>query len=89
VPSWQEEGVPDANVINYWGIVAPAGTSPDVVARLNAEVQKVLAQPEVRERLEREGAELIPGPPQRLGTLIEADLRGWRKLIAEGNFSLE
>jgi tripartite-type tricarboxylate transporter receptor subunit TctC len=59
------------------------------VARLNAEVQKVLAQPEVRERLEREGAELIPGPPQRLGTLIEADLRGWRKLIAEGNFSLE
>ncbi len=45
VPSWQEQGVPNAEVINYWGIVAPAGTPPAVVARLNADVQKVLAQP--------------------------------------------
>ena len=47
VPSWQEEGVANANVINYWGIVAPAGTPPAIVARLNAEMQKVLAQPDV------------------------------------------
>jgi tripartite-type tricarboxylate transporter receptor subunit TctC len=89
VPSWQEEGVRDAEVVNYWGIVAPAGTPPDVVARINAEVQKLLAQREVRERLEREGAELIPGPPQQLGALIDADLRRWKKLIVEANFSLE
>lgn len=89
VPSWQEEGVPNANVINYWGIVAPAGTPPAIVARLNADVQKVLAQPDVRERLEKEGAELIPGPPERLGSLIEADLNGWRKLIVEAKLSFE
>jgi tripartite-type tricarboxylate transporter receptor subunit TctC len=89
VPSWQEEGVPDANVINYWGIVAPAGTPREVIAKLNAETQKVLAQPEVRERLEREGAELIPGPPERLGTLIQTDLDGWKKLIADGKLQLE
>jgi len=52
VPSWQDEGVPDAEVINYWGIVAPAGTPRSVVLRLNAETQKVLARPEVRERAE-------------------------------------
>ena len=89
VPSWQEEGVPNANVINYWGIVAPVGTPPAVVARLNADVQKVLAQPDVRERLEKEGAELIPGPPERLGTLIENDLAGWKKLIVEAKLSFE
>ena len=89
VPSWQEEGVPNANVINYWGIVAPAGTPPAIVARLNADVQKVLAQPDVRERLEKEGAELIPGPPERLGSLIEADLNGWKKLIVEARLSFE
>ena len=89
VPSWQEEGVPNANVVNYWGIVAPAGTPPAIVARLNADVQKVLAQPDVRERLEKEGAELIPGPPERLGSLIEADLNGWRKLIVEAKLSFE
>ena len=81
VPSWAEAGVANADVINYWGIVAPVGTPRDIVARLNAETQRILAQADVRERLEREGAELIPGGPERLAALIEADLSGWRKLI--------
>jgi tripartite-type tricarboxylate transporter receptor subunit TctC len=89
VPSWAEEGVPDADVVNYWGIVAPAGTPAEIVARLNADVQKVLAQREVRERLEREGAEPIAGPAQRLGAMIESDLARWRKLIVDANLSLE
>jgi tripartite-type tricarboxylate transporter receptor subunit TctC len=76
-------------VINYWGIVAPAGTPRDIVTRLNAETQMVLAQPEVRERLEKEGAELIPGPPERLGALIQSDLDGWKKLIADAKLQLE
>ena len=89
VPSWQEAGVQDAEVINYWGIVAPAGTGRDVVARLNAATQAILAQQDVRERLEREGAELIPGNPERLGALIEADLNRWRKLIADARLVFE
>jgi len=89
VPSWQEEGVPNASVINYWGIVAPLGTPPAVIARINIEVQKILALPEVRERLEREGAELIPGSPAQLGALIEADLQHWKKLIADGNLRFD
>jgi tripartite-type tricarboxylate transporter receptor subunit TctC len=89
VPSWQDEGVPNANVINYWGIVAPVGTPAAIVARLNAETRKVLAQPEVRERLEREGAEIVSGPPERLGVLIETDLAGWKKLIVEAKITLE
>jgi tripartite-type tricarboxylate transporter receptor subunit TctC len=89
VPSWQEEGVPNADVINYWGIVAPAGTPPAVVAKLNAEVNHVLALPDVKARLEREGAELIPGPPDKLGTLFETDLASWKKLIVDAKLSLE
>jgi tripartite-type tricarboxylate transporter receptor subunit TctC len=89
VPSWQEQGVADANVINYWGIVAPVGTPREAIAKLNAETQKVLAQPDVRARLEREGAELIPGPPERLGSLIERDLAGWKKLIADAKLVFE
>ncbi len=89
VPSWQEAGVANANVVNYWGIVAPVGTPRAVIAHLNAEIQKVLAQPEVKARLEREGAELIPGPPERLGALIESDLNGWKKLIADAKLQIE
>jgi tripartite-type tricarboxylate transporter receptor subunit TctC len=89
VPSWQEAGVGNANVINYWGIVAPVGTPREIVLRLNAEVQAVLAQPEVRARLEKEGAELIPGPPERLAAVIQADLDGWKKLIADSKLQFE
>jgi len=89
VPSWQEQGVANANVINYWGIVAPAATPHEIVARLNAEVNGVLAQPEIRERLDREGAEIIAGPPERLGSIIETDLAGWKKLIAESNLQFD
>ena len=89
VPSWQEQGVADANVVNYWGIVAPVGTPQDVVAKLNAAAQQVLAQPDVKARLEREGAELTPGPPERLGAMIERDLAGWKKLIADAKLAFE
>lgn len=89
VPTWKESGIDNAEVINYWGIVAAVGTPKDIVARLNAEVAKVLAQADVRERLQREGVELIPGPPERLGTLIEADLASWKKLIVEAKLHLE
>ena len=89
VPTWAEEGIEHANVINYWGIVAPAGTPRAIVARLNADMQKVLAQPDVRERLEREGAELVPGTPEQLGAIIEGDLAHWKKLIVEAKLSFE
>ena len=89
VPSWQEQGVANAEVINYWGIVAPAGTPREAIARLNAETRRVLAQADVRERLEREGAELIPGEPERLGVLIAGDLANWKKLIAEARLAFE
>lgn len=89
VPSWAEEGIANANVINYWGVVAPAGTPTAVVARLNAAMQKILAQPDVRERLVREGAEVVSGSPEQLGAIIEGDLAHWKKLIAEAKLSFE
>ena len=89
VPSWQEAGVANADVINYWGIVAPAGTPREIITKLNAEVNHVLAQPEVKERLDREGAEIVSGPPERLGAIIETDLASWKKLIADVKLQLE
>ncbi len=89
VPSWQDEGVADADVTNYWGIVAPAGTPHGIVAKLNREIQKILGEAEVRERLEREGAEVDAGSPDRLGQIIAHDLARWKKLIADIGMTLE
>jgi hypothetical protein len=43
----------------------------------------------MKSRLEREGADPVPGPPERLGEMMEADLLGWRRLIAEAKLQLE
>src|SRR5206468_5033636 len=89
VPSWQEAGVADADVTNYWGIVAPAGTSAETVARFNGAVQNILVDPDVRGRLEREGAEIVAGPPDRLGLIIDNDLARWKKLVAYIGMALQ
>ena len=89
VPTWGEAGVDNAEVINYWGIVAPAGTPRAIVDKLNAETRAVLAQPELRDRLEREGADIVADRPERLTDLIEVDLARWKKLIVEAGLILD
>jgi tripartite-type tricarboxylate transporter receptor subunit TctC len=89
VPSWQESGVADADVTNYWGIVAPTGTSAEIVARLNGAVQSALAESDVRARLEREGAEVVRGAPDQLGVIIATDLARWRRLVADIGMALQ
>ncbi|HTR59280.1 MAG TPA: tripartite tricarboxylate transporter substrate binding protein [Casimicrobiaceae bacterium] len=89
VPTWKEAGIENAEVVNYWGIVAPAGTPQAVVDKLNTDTRAVLAQPEVRERLEREGADVIADAPGRLASLIETDLARWKRLIVEAGLTLD
>ncbi|HTP45932.1 MAG TPA: tripartite tricarboxylate transporter substrate binding protein [Casimicrobiaceae bacterium] len=89
VPTWQEEGVENAEVINYWGIVAPSGTPRAIVDKLNAGARAALARPELRARLESEGAEIVAESPERLAALIEADLARWKKLVVEAGLTLD
>ena len=89
VPTWQEEGIENAEVINYWGIVAPSGTPRAIVDKLNAVARVALARPELRARLESEGAEIVAESPERLSALIEADLARWKKLVVEAGLTLD
>jgi tripartite-type tricarboxylate transporter receptor subunit TctC len=89
VPAWGEQGVPDAEVINYWGIVAPRGTPNTIVDRLNREVRSALADPGVRERLAREGAQSLGGPPEILGRLIADDFSKWKRLVVEARLRFD
>jgi len=89
VPSMPEAGVANYEVYNYWGIVAPAGTPKEIIAKLNAEVQKLLANPEIRERLEKDGVDLTPSGPERMQSFVASDVSSWRKLIAEAKLKLD
>lgn len=89
VPTLREAGVSGAEVYNYWGIVAPAGTPVAIVQRLNAEVQKFLGLKEVQERLAADGVDLTPGGPERLASFIANDYSGWKRLVSEARLKID
>ena len=89
VPTMKETGANGTEVYNYWGLVAPIGTSAAVVQRLNAEVQKFLSQKDVQDRLASDGVDLTPGGPERLTAFIANDYNGWKKLVADAKLKLE
>jgi len=89
VPTVAESGYPGFEADQWYGIVAPSGTPPAVVARLNAEINKALALPEVAQQLAAEGAVPVPGPPQAFGELIAREIPRWREVIQAGNVKID
>jgi tripartite-type tricarboxylate transporter receptor subunit TctC len=73
----------------WYGVVAPAGTPAAVVARLNAEINKALALPEVAQQLAVEGAVPTPGTPQAFSQLIARELPRWAEVVKAGNVKPE
>ncbi len=81
VPTLAEAGIPGAEAVGWHGLMAPAGTDPAIVARLNAETTRVLARPDVAERVAALGMEAVAEPPAALGALIRADADRWAEVI--------
>ncbi len=76
-----EQGLPGFDSGSWFGLFAPAGTPPVIIARLNTEVVKILNTPEVRERMLQQGAEPAPGTPAQFTQLIRDDTVRWAKVI--------
>jgi tripartite-type tricarboxylate transporter receptor subunit TctC len=84
VPTVAESGFPGFEADQWYGVVAPAGTPAELVTRLNAEINKALALPEVARQLAAEGAEGRPGTPQVFGALIAREIPRWREVVRVG-----
>ncbi len=80
LPPLAAAGAPGYNVELWWGVLAPAGTPKEVVAKLNAEINKALATDEMKAFLAREGAEASPRTPEAFAELIQADIARWKKV---------
>ena len=89
VPTVAESGLPGFEVSNWIGLFAPAGTSPEIVAKLNAEVQKIMRSPDVQKRLETEGARFIPTTPGQFASFQRDELAKWAKIIKDANIKAE
>jgi tripartite-type tricarboxylate transporter receptor subunit TctC len=88
-PTMAEAGVPGYDLSNWYGLVAPAGTPADVVARLNAAIRKVMVQQEVRSTLEGAGMEAISTTPQEFSAHVTGERRKWAALIAKVGIKAE
>ena len=77
IPTLSESGVPDFEVIAWWGLLAPAKTPAAIVNRLNREMRAVLEIPEIRRQLVDQGMDPAAGTPEEFGALIKADMEKW------------
>ena len=85
VPTLAEARAAEVNVDMWYGIFAPPGTSPELVARLNRELRDILAMPEVRTAFETQGMDPAASSPEEFRRLVEQDADRWAQLIKAQN----
>ena len=89
VPTVAESGYPGFQAITWLGLFGPAKLPPEVVSFLQAECVKMLARPDMRERLTKMGAEPASGRAADLGANLQRDFEKWKKTIRDGNVKRE
>jgi len=89
VPTFAEAGLPGYEAYSWAGFVAPAGTPKEVVAKLSADLQRVLALPDVKARLHDVGAEAAPSAPEAFGRFISAEISKWTKVVRTKNITAD
>ena len=89
VPTVAEAGVAGYEVTVWFGVVAPAGTPREIVSKLNAEVTRILALPDVRERFLAQGVEPVGSTPEQFGEHIKAQMAKWAKVVQDAGVKAE
>jgi len=89
IPTIAETGVPGYEVGQWFGIVAPANTPQDIIAKLHAGTVHAVKDPDIKDRFMREGAETIGNTPREFSAVIGADLKKWGKVIKDAGIKPE
>ena len=83
VPTIAESGVPGYEVVQWYGILAPAATPRDIIARLHAATVRVLQDPTIQSHFIGDGGEVVGGTPEEFAAVIRADLAKWGKVVKD------
>jgi len=89
VPTMAEGGVPDQESDTLTGMVAPAGTPPEIIARWHDEIVKLVAQPDVKQRLQELGFESVADTPAQFGDRIKSEIAKWAKVVHDANIKAD
>ncbi|MFZ9406178.1 MAG: Bug family tripartite tricarboxylate transporter substrate binding protein [Burkholderiaceae bacterium] len=81
LPTMREAGLKDYLSTAWFGITAPAGTPPEIIAKLNAEGQKAVASPDFVKKMNEFGYEVVGGSPEKMASMIQDELRRWGPLV--------
>jgi tripartite-type tricarboxylate transporter receptor subunit TctC len=84
VPTVAESGYKDFEADQWYGVVAPAGTPKDIVAKLNIQINQALTSAELKSRLNNEGAIAAPTTPEAFGQHIVREIARWKPVIQSG-----
>jgi tripartite-type tricarboxylate transporter receptor subunit TctC len=88
LPTMAESGYPGFEAVPWFGLVAPAGTSQDIVDKLHAETVKTLALPEVRKKFDELGIEPVGNTPAEFAAVIRKEIPEWAKVIKDAGIKL-
>lgn len=88
VPTLIESGYPDMLVETWYGVMAPAGTPPALIARMNTEIDQLLKLPDIKDAMGKQGVDPVGGKPEKLDVLVKHELKLWTEVVAKGNIVL-
>ncbi len=86
-PTLAEAGFKNFEALAYWGVIAPAKTPPDIVNRMNAEIQKALKDPAVAERLGAQGMTITGQGPAEFSAFMKKEVERWSKIVKENRIT--
>jgi len=89
VPTLAESGLPGFEVGSWQGVFAPAGTPPEIVKRLNAEIVKILNMPDVKERLVALGAEPVGDTPEQFSAYVKSEVAKWSDIVKKSGAKVD
>jgi tripartite-type tricarboxylate transporter receptor subunit TctC len=89
LPTMAEQGFPAIEVLNWQGLIAPKGISPELVKTLNAALNKALQDPDVKEKILSQGNEMGGGTPETFAALIKAEAPRWGKVVRDAKIEPE
>jgi tripartite-type tricarboxylate transporter receptor subunit TctC len=89
LPTFSEAGYPGLEAVTWVGVFAPAGTPPAIVARLNGEIDRIIHEPDVAAKLDKQGIVVDGGPPDVLGRLVANEIARWTAVAQKNHIGVE
>jgi tripartite-type tricarboxylate transporter receptor subunit TctC len=88
VPTMTELGFPNLVVETWYGVMAPAGMPAPLVTKMNTEINQLLQLPDIKEAMAKQGIDPAGGSPDKLGALVDRELKLWTQVVARGKIDL-